>query len=178
MWHNFSPRFIFSGRKRCRAYNPGKYPMRSGSGHSRCCRSRSAIRGSATDASLGVGVSHWITGGCLQELCWYCGRESSGKRCRKNGSAVRVRFTPIFGRGEKAGVFLALRQAGLAETDDREGISWRWQSIEGAMGKKHPWPEKPSERTRRIGGKRKPASFAGGRPWNPAVPRRHRGQSP
>ena len=48
-----------------------------------------------------------------------------------SASAIHKRFL----EWEKAGVFEALWQAGLAEYDDMEGIAWRWQSIDGAMMK-------------------------------------------
>ena len=38
-----------------------------------------------------------------------------------------------FTRWIKAGFFLSLWRAGLAEYDEMEGISWQWQSIDGAM---------------------------------------------
>jgi putative transposase len=38
-----------------------------------------------------------------------------------------------FIRWMKAGFFLSLWRAGLAEYDEMEGISWQWQSIDGAM---------------------------------------------
>src|SRR4030043_1333322 len=38
-----------------------------------------------------------------------------------------------FTRWMKAGFFLSLWRTGLAEYDEMEGISWQWQSIDGAM---------------------------------------------
>jgi hypothetical protein len=35
----------------------------------------------------------------------------------------------------RAGFFVTLWQAGLAEHDEMEGIAWRWQSIDSAMVK-------------------------------------------
>jgi len=35
----------------------------------------------------------------------------------------------------RAGFFVALWRAGLAEYDEMEGIAWSWQSIDGAMTK-------------------------------------------
>ena len=35
----------------------------------------------------------------------------------------------------QAGVFLKLWQAGLAQFDEREGIDWKWLSMDGAMVK-------------------------------------------
>ena len=46
-----------------------------------------------------------------------------------SASAVHTRFL----EWEKAGVFQALWQLGLAEYDELEGIAWRWQSIDGSM---------------------------------------------
>jgi len=42
---------------------------------------------------------------------------------------------PFFKNWMRAGFFVALWRAGLAEYDDMEGIAWRWQSIDGAMVK-------------------------------------------
>ena len=44
-----------------------------------------------------------------------------------SASAVHKRFL----EWAKAGVFLRIWQAGLAEYDEMEGIAWRWQSIDG-----------------------------------------------
>jgi len=46
-------------------------------------------------------------------------------------SAIHAHFQ----RWHQDGFFLKLWQAGLAEYDEMEGIGWRWQSIDGAMGK-------------------------------------------
>ena len=48
-----------------------------------------------------------------------------------SASAVHKRFL----EWEKACVFTALWEAGLAEYDQIEGIAWRWQSIDAAMFK-------------------------------------------
>ncbi len=82
-----------------------------------------------------------------------------------------------FRKWEKVGVFLALWQAGLAEYDELEGISWRWQSIDGAMGKAPLAQEAVGPNPTDRGKKRKQASFARGRSWRPAVPHRYRSQS-
>lgn len=83
-----------------------------------------------------------------------------------------------FQRWEQAGVFLKLWQAGLAEYDEMEGISWRWQSIDGAMNKAPLAQEEVGRNPTDRGKKRKQAKSAGGRAWRPALARRHRGQSP
>ncbi|MDB5891211.1 MAG: transposase [Polaromonas sp.] len=46
-----------------------------------------------------------------------------------SASAVHKRFL----EWEAAGVFAAIWKTGLSEYDQREGIAWRWQSIDGAM---------------------------------------------
>ena len=81
-----------------------------------------------------------------------------------------------FQRWEKAGVFLRMWQAGLAEYDAMEGISWRWQSIDGAMNKAPLAREAVGNNPTDLGKKRMQAQRAGGRAWHPTVPRRHRGQ--
>jgi transposase len=48
-----------------------------------------------------------------------------------SSSAVHKHFQ----NWHKAGFFLKLWQAGLAEYDGMQGIAWEWQSIDGAMGK-------------------------------------------
>jgi len=79
-----------------------------------------------------------------------------------------------FQRWEKAGVFLRMWQAGLAEYDAMEGISWRWQSIDGAMNKAPLAREAVGNNPTDRGKKRYQAQRAGGRAWHPALPRRHR----
>jgi len=46
-------------------------------------------------------------------------------------SAVHLHFQ----KRQRAGFFLRLWQAGLAEQDEMEAIAWNWQSIDGAMHK-------------------------------------------
>ena len=46
---------------------------------------------------------------------------------------MQVRYTRYFRHWLKAGLFLALWRAGLAEYDEMEGVVWKWQSIDGAM---------------------------------------------
>jgi transposase len=52
---------------------------------------------------------------------------------REYGSASAMH--KHFQRWQKAGFFLRMREAGLAEYDGMQGIAWEWQSIDGAMGK-------------------------------------------
>jgi transposase len=74
----------------------------------------------------------------------------------------------------KAGVFLSIWQAGLAEYDEMEGIAWLWQSIDGSLTKAPLAQESVGRNPTDRGKKRKQASFVGGRAWRPAVPCRHR----
>jgi len=48
-----------------------------------------------------------------------------------SSSAVHKRFQ----QWERAGFFLRVWQAGLAEYDGMRGIAWEWQSVDGALGK-------------------------------------------
>lgn len=76
----------------------------------------------------------------------------------------------------EAGFFLSLWQAGLAEYDEMEGISWKWQSIDGTTVKAPLAQETVGRNPTDRGKKREQASFASRRPWCPAVPRRNRGE--
>jgi transposase len=78
----------------------------------------------------------------------------------------------------KAGFFEALWKAGLAEYDEMEGISWRWQSIDGAMVKAPLAQEAVGPNPTDRGKKRKQASHPRRRTWRPAFDSRNRGESP
>lgn len=82
-----------------------------------------------------------------------------------------------FMRWMKAGFFVSLWRAGLAEYDEMEGIAWRWQSIDGAMIKAPLARETVGPNPTDRGKKWRQASPAGGRSWNPAVDRRDRSSS-
>ena len=90
-----------------------------------------------------------------------------------SASAIHKRFL----EWEKAGFFLALWQAGLAEYEDMEGIAWRWQSIDGALLKAPLARESVGPNPTDRGKKWEQAHVAGRRPWRPAVDHRHRGES-
>src|ERR1700675_5092772 len=90
-----------------------------------------------------------------------------------SASAIHKRFL----EWAKAGVFMRLWQAGLAEYDDMEGIAWRWQSIDGTL-LNAPLAQEPAGASRPDRGNTwQQAHAAGGRPWQPAVDHRDRGQS-
>lgn len=76
----------------------------------------------------------------------------------------------------KAGFFLALWRAGLAEYDDMEGIAWKWQSIDGAMIKAPLAQDAVGPNPTDRGKKGKQASSSGGRAWRPAVADRYRSE--
>jgi transposase len=89
-----------------------------------------------------------------------------------SGSAIHKHFQ----RWERAGFFTAVWRAGLAEHDEMEGIAWEWQSIDGATTKAPLAQESVGPNPTDRGKKRKQAAPLGGRPWRPALARRHRGQ--
>lgn len=76
----------------------------------------------------------------------------------------------------KAGFFLELWRAGLAEYDELEGIAWKWQSIDGSANKAPLAQEAVGPNPTDRGKKRKQTTSAGGRAWRPAVVDRNRGK--
>ena len=93
---------------------------------------------------------------------------------REYGSASAVH--QHFQDWQKAGFFLRLWQAGLAEYDGMQGIAWEWQSIDGAMGKAPLARECVGSNPTDRGKKRAQTKSAGGRSWRPSVARRQRSQ--
>ncbi len=91
---------------------------------------------------------------------------------REFGSASSVH--KYFQLWHKAGFFLRIWKASLAEYDEMEGIAWQWQSIDGAMGKAPLGQECVGPNPTDRGKKRAQAKPAGGRAWGPAVDRRQR----
>lgn len=90
-----------------------------------------------------------------------------------SASAVHKQFL----EWEKAGVFVALWQLGLAEYEEMEGIAWRWQSIDGALLKAPLAQESVGPNPTDRGKKWKQENAPGRRPWRPAVDHRDRSQS-
>jgi transposase len=82
-----------------------------------------------------------------------------------------------FTRWMKAGFFLALWRAGLAEYDEMEGISWQWQSIDGAMIKAPMALQEVGNNPTDRGKKRKQTSHPCRRAWRPAIDSRNRSES-
>jgi transposase len=76
----------------------------------------------------------------------------------------------------RAGFFVSLWRAGLAEYDEMEGIAWRWQSIDGVMIKAPLAREAVGNNPTDRGKKRKQASPFGRRAWCPVIDRRHRSE--
>jgi len=91
-----------------------------------------------------------------------------------SASAVHAHFQ----RWQREGFFLKIWKAGLAEYDEMEGIAWRWQSIDGAMGKAPLGLECVGPNPTDQGKKRAQTQPAGGRTWRPAVVSRQRGERP
>ena len=79
-----------------------------------------------------------------------------------------------FQNWQRAGFFQALWRKGLAEYDDLEGIAWRLQSIDGAMGKAPLALECVGPNPTDRGKKWAQAKLARRRQWAPAVDRRQR----
>ena len=88
-----------------------------------------------------------------------------------SASAIHKRFL----EWAKAGVFMRLWQAGLAEYDEMEGIAWRWQSIDGTMVKAPLAQESVGPNPTDRGKKWEQANAPGRRAWRPAVDHRNRG---
>jgi transposase len=88
-----------------------------------------------------------------------------------SASSIHKRFL----EWAKAGVFLRLWQAGLAEYDEMEGIAWRWQSIDGTMVKAPLAQESVGPNPTDRGKKWEQANAPGRRAWRPAVDHRNRG---
>ena len=82
-----------------------------------------------------------------------------------------------FQKWHRAGFFMELWRAGLAEYDEMEGIAWEWLSVDGSQGKAPLALEAVGPNPTDRGKKRKQGQSAGGRSWRPAVARRMRGQS-
>ena len=85
-------------------------------------------------------------------------------------SAIHTHYS----RWMRAGFFVALWRAGLAEYDEMEGIAWRWQSIDGVMIKAPLAREAVGCNPTDRGKKRKQAPYPRGRAWSPTLNRRHR----
>jgi len=89
-----------------------------------------------------------------------------------SASAIHTHFQ----NWHRAGFFVALWRAGLAEYESMEGIAWQWQSIDGALLKAPLALECVGRNPTDRGKKRSQAQPVGGRPWGPALARRQRGQ--
>ena len=90
-----------------------------------------------------------------------------------SSNAIHTHFL----RWAESGFLVTLWPAGLAEYDEMEAISWKWQSTDGGIVKAPLAQEtvgpNPTDREK----KRKPAKFVSRRPWSPLVTRRKRSKS-
>jgi transposase len=93
---------------------------------------------------------------------------------REFGSASAVH--QHFQNWQKAGFFLKVWQAGVAEYDGMQGIAWEWQSVDGALGKAPLAQECVGPNPTDRGKKGAQTKFVSRRAWRPAVARRQRGQ--
>ena len=90
-----------------------------------------------------------------------------------SGSTLHRRFQ----HWVKAGVFRRLWKAGLLEYDERKGIQWDWQALDGAMTKAPLGGEKMREKPDRSGQERYQALLAHRRRRRAPRPGGGRGQS-
>jgi transposase len=81
-----------------------------------------------------------------------------------------------FQQWQRAGFFLKLWRAGLAEYDQMEGIAWNWQSIDRATGKAPLGVECVGPNPTDRGKKWTQEKFISRRVWRPALARRRRSQ--
>ena len=82
----------------------------------------------------------------------------------------------VFMEWQEAGFFLDLWRAGLAEYDVMEGIAWEWQAADGTMVKAPLAQEAVGPNPTDRGKKGHETQSPRGRPWNPAVDSRQRGE--
>ena len=94
---------------------------------------------------------------------------------REYGSSSSIHR--YFQRWSKAGLFQKLWKKGLAEYDELEGISWRWQSIDGAMNKAPLAREAVGPNPTDRGKKWDQTSRSRRRAWHPVVNSRDRSKS-
>ena len=88
-------------------------------------------------------------------------------------SAIHTHFL----RGAESGFLVTLWPAELAEYDEMEGISWKRQSIDGAIVKAPLAQETVGPNPTDRGKERKQATFVSRRPWSPLVTPRKRSKS-
>ncbi len=85
-------------------------------------------------------------------------------------SAIHAHFM----RWMKAGFFVSLWRAGLAEYDEMKGIAWHWQSIDASIVKAPLAQETVGRNPTDRGKKWKQATCPGGRAWCPFIDCRNR----
>lgn len=114
--------------------------------------------------------SRRIFGAIIYVLRTGCQWKALPKERFGSPSAVHAHFL----RWMKAGFFVSLWRASLAEYDEMEGIAWHWQSIDGTMVKAPLAQEDVGRNPTDRGKKRKQASYPGRRAWRPLVHSRNR----
>jgi transposase len=115
------------------------------------------------DRTVFAGIIYILRTGCQ----WKAAPQQFG-----SGSTLHLRFQ----QWERAGVWRELWRAGVAEYDALEGIAWRWQSADAAMGKARLGGEATGPNPTDRGKKGSEAASSHRRSWGPAFPRRHRGK--
>jgi transposase len=158
----------------CQGCHHGLFPMLFGSEWSLSCRHRPGTQTNLISGKKAVAESRWIIARYLKVfyvLRTGCQWKALPKEIYGSPSSVHAYFR----QWEKAGVFLAIWRAGLAEYDEMEGISWLWQSIDSAMTRAPLAQEAVGPSPTDRGKKRQQTPFAGRRAWRPSVDRRNRG---
>ncbi len=167
---------ISQRRCACQGCRHGLFPMLFGSVWSHSYRNRPGTRTNLICRKKGGGRKpldyRKVFEGIVYVLRTGCQWKALPKEIYGSPSSVHAYFR----QWEKAGVFLTMWRAGLAEYDEMEGISWLWQSIDSAMTKAPLAREAVGPSPTDRGKKRKQTPFAGGRAWRPAVDHRHRGE--
>ena len=123
-------------------------------------------------------ASQWIVVKFSKPLYMFYAPAANGSRCLKKYMVAPAPSMLISSVWERAGFFLALWRASLAEYDEMEGIAWLWQSIDGASVKAPLAQESvgpnPTDREKKW----KQTAFVSRRAWRPAVTHRNRGEPP
>lgn len=159
----------------CQGCRHGLFPMLFGSVWSLYYRNRPGTRTNLISGKRAAAESRWIIARYLKALFMFSAPVANGRLFPRRYMAAPVP-SAYFRQWEKAGVFLAMWRAGLAEYDEMEGICWLWQSIDSAMTKAPLAQEAVGPSPTDRGKKRKQTPFAGGRAWRPSVDRRNRGE--
>lgn len=138
----------------CRQLNPGKSRTHCGCVSNRSCRSAIRVRGQ--DASTGVGLAAGVNrlrrAKSSPPLSMCSAPVANGRRCPR-ASAAPARFTITFNSGGRRASFCDCGERGWLNTTTWRGLPGNGKVWTGRKARR-PWRKRPSETTRRIGGKK------------------------